>query len=63
MSRSHGLSAAALALILGIMAAGCAPKAESTSPTLEPSQTSAARQDSAPGAKIVTATLKAAGMT
>jgi hypothetical protein len=63
MSRSHALSTTALAVILGIMAAGCAPKAESTSPTLEPSQTSAAKQDSTPGTKIVTATLKAAGMT
>ena len=62
MKRTQGLSGAALALILGIWAAGCAPKEEPAAPEPAPSAR-AEKPEAAAGAKIVTATLKAAGMT
>ncbi len=62
MNRVQGLSGAALTLLIGVTALGCAPKEESTG--VSPASPAArSAPDSAKGAKIETITLKAVGMT
>jgi len=61
MRRMQGLSGAALILLIGVTAVGCAPKEEpAASP---PGAASTSSTDSTAAAKIETATLKAVGMT
>jgi len=62
MKRVQGLSGAALTLLIGATAVGCAPKEETPGVSPASPRTSVA-PDSAKGAKIETVTLKAIGMT
>ena len=62
MKRLQGLSGAALILLIGLTAVGCAPKEETTA-VAPPGATTRSSADSTAAAKIETATLKAVGMT